>query len=312
MCGADVEIHSLVRSPEVNGVHGKVVEPQDPGGGRWGVKIDSDGRVLALKPSNLVLIRKHAPMVPRPMAQAVRRRLEKRLNELQRAPPGEKVKRAASGGRLAGHRGAGVECEALALMRDVPGAHPGDAGAIHNLLGMACVLLGNVSKAIGYFKQRLAITMEVGDRAGEGKACGNLGCAYRGANCVDGLARALRAAEGGLSWTDSLQMRQAAWAPTTGSHLSHNNGSPENPRQISQKKSSHVLELMISDAFPQLSQAIQLSRGSRRMPSARPSKRIPSSFCPFATGGNLSHVAFLHLRISCKRPTRARHHIQTN
>jgi hypothetical protein len=47
MCGADVEIHSLVRSPELNGVRSKVVEPQDPGSGRWGVKIDSDGRVLA-------------------------------------------------------------------------------------------------------------------------------------------------------------------------------------------------------------------------------------------------------------------------
>ena len=56
MCGADVEIHSLVRSPELNGVRGKVVEPQDHGRGRWGVKIDSDGRILALKPANLVLI----------------------------------------------------------------------------------------------------------------------------------------------------------------------------------------------------------------------------------------------------------------
>ena len=72
---------------------------------------------------------------------------------------------------------AALECEALALMRDVPGAHPGNAGAIHNLLGMACVLLGNVSKAIGYFTQRLAITKVLGDRAGEGKACWNLGCA---------------------------------------------------------------------------------------------------------------------------------------
>ena len=64
MCGADVEIHSLQQKPELNGVRGKVVEPQDPVSGRWGVKIDSDGRVLALKPANLVLIRKHAQMVP--------------------------------------------------------------------------------------------------------------------------------------------------------------------------------------------------------------------------------------------------------
>ena len=54
-CGADVEIHSLQQKPELNGVRGKVVEPQDPGSGRWGVKIDSDGRVLALKPANLAI-----------------------------------------------------------------------------------------------------------------------------------------------------------------------------------------------------------------------------------------------------------------
>ena len=54
-CGADVEIHSLEQKPELNGVRGKVVEPQDPGSGRWGVKIDSDGRVLALKPANLAI-----------------------------------------------------------------------------------------------------------------------------------------------------------------------------------------------------------------------------------------------------------------
>ena len=29
MCGADVEIHSLQQKPELNGVCGKVVEPQD-------------------------------------------------------------------------------------------------------------------------------------------------------------------------------------------------------------------------------------------------------------------------------------------
>jgi hypothetical protein len=53
--GADVEMHSLVRSPELNSGRGKVVEPQDPQAGtslRCGVcrsvKIDSDGRVRVL------------------------------------------------------------------------------------------------------------------------------------------------------------------------------------------------------------------------------------------------------------------------
>ena len=122
MCGADVEIHSLVRSPELNGVRSKVVEPQDPGSGRWGVKIDSDGRVLALKPANLVLIRKHAPMVPRPRAQAglteEQRRLATRLNELQAADDWRGI--------------AALEREALALARE---AHPGVAGVAYSTLG---------------------------------------------------------------------------------------------------------------------------------------------------------------------------------
>ena len=62
--GARVKLHSLQKNPEHNGVEGEVVEPLHPVSGRWGVKIDSDGRVLALKPANLVLIRKHVQMVP--------------------------------------------------------------------------------------------------------------------------------------------------------------------------------------------------------------------------------------------------------
>ena len=62
--GSRVKLHSLQKNPEHNGVEGEVVEPLHPVSGRWGVKIDSDGRVLALKPANLVLIRKHAQMVP--------------------------------------------------------------------------------------------------------------------------------------------------------------------------------------------------------------------------------------------------------
>ncbi len=111
-----------MRSPELNDVRCKLVEPQDPGSGRWGVKIDSDGRVLALEPANLVLIRKHAPMVSRPMAQAMNeeqsRTLVTRLNELQAANDWRGI--------------AALECEELALARDVRGAHRGRAGAIHS------------------------------------------------------------------------------------------------------------------------------------------------------------------------------------
>ena len=56
--GTTVEIHSLLRAPELNGVRGKVVGPtsQDPGTGRWSVKIEREGRLVALKSSNLRLV----------------------------------------------------------------------------------------------------------------------------------------------------------------------------------------------------------------------------------------------------------------
>ena len=43
--GTKVEIHSLLRAPELNGVRGEIVgpPPQDPGTGRWSVKIEKEG-----------------------------------------------------------------------------------------------------------------------------------------------------------------------------------------------------------------------------------------------------------------------------
>ena len=56
--GTKVEIHSLLQAPELNGVRGEIVDPppQDPGTGRWSVKIEQEGRLLALKSSNLRLV----------------------------------------------------------------------------------------------------------------------------------------------------------------------------------------------------------------------------------------------------------------
>ena len=56
--GTKVEIHSLLRAPELNGVRGEIVDPppQDPGTGRWSVKIEKEGRLVALKSSNLRLV----------------------------------------------------------------------------------------------------------------------------------------------------------------------------------------------------------------------------------------------------------------
>ena len=53
--GAQVEIHSLQSSHELNGVRGEIVRPLDLGTGRWGV-LAATGRDLALKPVNLRLI----------------------------------------------------------------------------------------------------------------------------------------------------------------------------------------------------------------------------------------------------------------
>ena len=50
--GDRVQLHSLLRSRELNGVCGKVVKPQDPSTGRVGVEIEN-GRVLALEPGNV-------------------------------------------------------------------------------------------------------------------------------------------------------------------------------------------------------------------------------------------------------------------
>ena len=88
-------------------------------------------------------------------------RLATRLNELQAAHDWRGI--------------AALERAALALARDVRGAHPGAASAILNTLGIAFGSLGDFSQAIEYHKQDLAIAKEMGDRAGEGAAYANLG-----------------------------------------------------------------------------------------------------------------------------------------
>ena len=53
--GVAVEIHSLQKSPELNGVRAEIFKSQDLGTGRYGVKT-ATGRELALKPVNLRLM----------------------------------------------------------------------------------------------------------------------------------------------------------------------------------------------------------------------------------------------------------------
>ena len=68
--GARVKVHSLVRSPEHNGVQGKA-GGFDASTGCWSVLIESDERSLAIKPANLTLLCSRADcsvaLVPPPL-----------------------------------------------------------------------------------------------------------------------------------------------------------------------------------------------------------------------------------------------------
>jgi len=78
--GDRVKIHELQRTPELNGVLGEIVVPLDRGTGRWGVRADSDGRVRALRPANLLRLD-----VGRPAAREMEK--EKRKKEDPPPPP---------------------------------------------------------------------------------------------------------------------------------------------------------------------------------------------------------------------------------
>jgi len=56
---------------------------------------------------------------------------------------------------------------------------PGTASFVYIALGNMHHRLGDFSKAIEYHTKDLEIVKDMGDRQGEGRACGNLGIAYR-------------------------------------------------------------------------------------------------------------------------------------
>ena len=60
----------------------------------------------------------------------------------------------------------------------VRAAMPGRAAYVHNVLGIAYGSIGDYVKACVHVTQHLAIAKEMGDRAGEGRACNNLGNVY--------------------------------------------------------------------------------------------------------------------------------------
>ena len=51
-------------------------------------------------------------------------------------------------------------------------------GRVYGNIGNACESQGDFSKAIEHHAQCLAIAKKVGDRAGEGRTCGNLGTCH--------------------------------------------------------------------------------------------------------------------------------------
>jgi len=115
--GADVEIHSLSRRPELNGVRGKIIEPQDPGTGRCGVKT-ATGIEVALKTVNIRLVSQltgpaaGASYVPSPADAASP--LFGPPSSLARLE--ERVQEAAEWLQMALNTGSGVACFHVALL----------------------------------------------------------------------------------------------------------------------------------------------------------------------------------------------------
>jgi tetratricopeptide (TPR) repeat protein len=70
---------------------------------------------------------------------------------------------------------AAQERAARAVAAAVRNSMPSKASFVYSTLGNAYRSLGDYAKAIEYLTQSLAIAKEVGDRAGEGRAYGNLG-----------------------------------------------------------------------------------------------------------------------------------------
>ena len=71
-----------------------------------------------------------------------------------------------------------MEREAMTMAAAVRASIPGLAASLCGTLGIANKSLGDFPKAIEHHTQWLGIAQEMGDRAGEGKAYGNLGTCH--------------------------------------------------------------------------------------------------------------------------------------
>ena len=127
------------------------------------------------------LIRRAAREAAASRAQAgltkEQRRLGTRLEELQVAADWRGI--------------VALETEALALARDLRGAHPEVAGAIHGALGLGFFGVGEYARAIALHEEHKAMAEALGDRAGVAAACNNLGLTLEKTGDLPAAARAL-------------------------------------------------------------------------------------------------------------------------
>jgi len=130
--GANVEICSLVSTPEYNTVLGQIVT-YDANKGRWGVQIATDGRILSLKTANLTL--------------------QLSVNQVH------VLTHALYGPRGAGNwdEMATLESELRELAIDVEAGRPDVTAFIYETLGQCYFKLKDYEKAIAFWEKALAI-----------------------------------------------------------------------------------------------------------------------------------------------------------
>jgi hypothetical protein len=182
--GARVTIHSLTGAPKYNGVTG-MIKMFDESKGRWGVKIEWQGRLLSIRPQNLILASSA------PATSALGRGGGEGLVEGGNVLLEMMKLHAAHKWRAL----SAMEGEGMKSAQNLRATKPAWAAAIYSNLGdcyfelgelcasdqdpcNACNGLNYYAKAIELHKQHLAIANDMGDHSGQGTAFGNLGSCY--------------------------------------------------------------------------------------------------------------------------------------
>ena len=153
--GATVQIHSLQACPEHNGVRGKV-EKWDSEKGRFGVRLESTGKLLGLKPANLKVL-------PGPCDE--QKFMVKRLQMLRDAEEWQEV--------------VNLSPEARTVAAAVRTVWPAGASSIWRNLAQAHDSLRKYQGAIDAFEEVRRIAQEDGNQGVEGGVCGQIGRCYQ-------------------------------------------------------------------------------------------------------------------------------------